>query len=33
VFLPIIILYTTWVFRVMRGRVSLDHVRKSHNMY
>jgi len=33
VFLPIIILYTTWVFRVMRGRVTLEHVRKSHNMY
>lgn len=33
VFLPIIILYTTWVFRVMRGRVSLEQVRKSHHMY
>ena len=33
VFLPIILLYTGWVFRVMRGRVTLDHVRKSHGMY
>jgi cytochrome bd quinol oxidase subunit 2 apoprotein (EC 1.10.3.-) len=33
VFLPIIILYTTWVFRIMRGRVSLEQVRKSHHMY
>jgi len=32
-FLPIVLAYTGWVFRVMRGRVSLDHVRKSHGMY
>ncbi len=32
-FMPIIILYTGWAYRVMRGRVTLDHVRKSHNMY
>src|SRR5450631_363483 len=30
--LPIVILYTGWVFRVMRGRVSLEHIRKSHGM-
>ena len=30
--LPIVILYTAWVFRVMRGRVSLEHIRKSHGM-
>lgn len=33
VFMPIILLYTGWVFRVMRGRVTLEHVRKSHSMY
>lgn len=33
VFMPIIILYTGWVYRVMRGRVTLEHVRKSHGMY
>jgi cytochrome bd ubiquinol oxidase subunit II len=32
-FLPIVLAYTGWVFRVMRGRVSLDHIRKSHGMY
>ncbi len=31
--LPIVLAYTGWVFRVMRGRVSLDHIRKSHGMY
>jgi cytochrome d ubiquinol oxidase subunit II len=31
--LPVVLAYTGWVFRVMRGRVSLDHVRKSHGMY
>jgi cytochrome d ubiquinol oxidase subunit II len=33
VLLPIVVAYTGWVFRVMRGRVSLEHIRKSHNMY
>jgi cytochrome d ubiquinol oxidase subunit II len=33
VLLPIVLAYTGWVFRVMRGRVSLDHIRKSHGMY
>ena len=33
VLLPIVLAYTGWVFRVMRGRVSLEHVRKSHGMY
>jgi cytochrome d ubiquinol oxidase subunit II len=32
-FLPLIILYTSWVFRVMRGRVTLAHIRESHGMY
>lgn len=33
VFIPLILLYTGWVYRVMRGRVTLEHVRKSHSMY
>ncbi|WP_430387566.1 cytochrome d ubiquinol oxidase subunit II [Dyella sp. 20L07] len=33
VFLPIIIIYTSWVFRVLRGRVTLDHVRQSSHTY
>jgi cytochrome d ubiquinol oxidase subunit II len=33
ILLPIVILYTSWVFHVMRGRVSLEHIRKSHNLY
>lgn len=33
VFLPLIILYTGWVYRVMGGRVTLDHVRHSHSNY
>ena len=33
VFLPLIILYTSWVYRVMRGRITLEHVRHSHSNY
>lgn len=33
VFLPIIIAYTAWVFRVLRGRVTLAHVKQTHGMY
>lgn len=33
VLLPIVIAYTAWVHRVLRGRVSLEHVRTSHGMY
>ncbi|RUL74440.1 cytochrome d ubiquinol oxidase subunit II [Dyella choica] len=33
VLLPIIILYTSWVYRVMRGRVLLEDVKHSHNGY
>ncbi len=33
VLLPIVLAYTSWVFVVMRGRVSLEHIRKSHGMY
>lgn len=33
VLLPIIILYTSWVYKVMRGRVTLAQVRKAHGGY
>lgn len=33
VLLPVVLAYTGWVFRVMRGRVSLEHIRKTHGMY
>ena len=33
VFLPIVLAYTTWVYSVLRGRVSLAHVKETHGMY
>ncbi|MFC4765352.1 cytochrome d ubiquinol oxidase subunit II [Dyella koreensis] len=33
IFMPLIILYTSWVYRVLRGRVTLDHVRDSSHTY
>jgi len=34
IFLPIIILYTSWVYRVMRGKITTEHVRQnSHSLY
>ena len=33
VFLPIILAYTGWVLSVMRGRVSLEHVKQSHGIH
>jgi len=33
IFLPIIILYTSWVFRVMRGPVTSDNLTKNPNAY
>jgi cytochrome d ubiquinol oxidase subunit II len=33
VLLPIVMLYTSWVYRVMRGRVTLEQVRKAHGGY
>jgi len=32
-FLPIIIVYTSWVYRVMRGRVTLAQIRAAHGGY
>ena len=31
IFLPLILLYTAWVFRVLRGKVSADRLGKSQN--
>ncbi|HET7780100.1 MAG TPA: cytochrome d ubiquinol oxidase subunit II, partial [Rudaea sp.] len=31
--LPVVLAYTGWVYRVLRGRVSLEHIRSSHGMY
>ncbi|MGB5937900.1 MAG: cytochrome d ubiquinol oxidase subunit II, partial [Rhodanobacter sp.] len=33
VLLPVVILYTGWVYRVMRGRVTLEQVRRAHGGY
>ncbi len=33
IFMPLILAYTTWVYRVLRGRVSLQHIRDSHSLY
>jgi cytochrome d ubiquinol oxidase subunit II len=34
IFLPLIVVYTSWVYRVMRGKVTVQHVRDgSHSLY
>jgi cytochrome d ubiquinol oxidase subunit II len=33
VFLPIILAYTTWVFRVLRGRITLEVLRGHSELY
>jgi cytochrome d ubiquinol oxidase subunit II len=33
ILLPLVIAYTAWVYRVLRGRVSLEHVRQTHSLY
>jgi cytochrome d ubiquinol oxidase subunit II len=33
VFLPIVLIYTSWVFHVLRGTVTLEHVRKKIGSY
>ncbi len=33
IFMPLILVYTTWVYRVLRGRINLQHVRDSHSLY
>jgi cytochrome bd ubiquinol oxidase subunit II len=33
VFLPIVLAYTAWVFRVLRGKITLEHVRGQPDIY
>ncbi|HEY0230359.1 MAG TPA: cytochrome d ubiquinol oxidase subunit II [Dokdonella sp.] len=33
IFLPLILAYTSWVYHVLRGRVTLAHIKQSHNLY
>ncbi|MET0224824.1 MAG: cytochrome d ubiquinol oxidase subunit II [Dokdonella sp.] len=33
IFLPLILAYTSWVYHVLRGRVTLAHIKQSHGMY
>lgn len=33
VFLPIVLVYTGWVFRTLRGEVTLEHVRRQSGLY
>ncbi|SFN22135.1 cytochrome d ubiquinol oxidase subunit II [Dokdonella immobilis] len=33
VFMPLIVAYTTWVYHVLRGRISRKHIRESHSLY
>ena len=33
VFMPLVLIYTAWVFRVLRGTVTLEHVRDRHETY
>ena len=33
-FVPLIVVYTSWVYRVMRGKVTIEHVRQGgHSLY
>lgn len=32
-FLPLVILYTSWVYRVLRGKVSVENVERNHHSY
>ncbi len=33
IFLPVVLAYTSWVYRVLRGRVTLEHIRSTHGGY
>lgn len=33
IFLPLVLMYTAWVFRVLRGTISLEHVRRQTGVY
>ncbi len=31
IFIPLIVLYTSWVFRVLRGKVTVEHIQKNNH--
>jgi cytochrome d ubiquinol oxidase subunit II len=31
IFLPLILIYTSWVYRVMRGKVTADAIEQNHH--
>jgi cytochrome d ubiquinol oxidase subunit II len=33
VFLPLVLAYTAWVFRVLRGRITLEEIRRRAGHY
>ena len=33
VFLPIVLAYTTWVYRILRGQVTLEAIRRHAGLY
>jgi len=33
IFMPIVLAYTAWAFRVLRGRITLEHVRGQPDIY
>jgi len=33
IFLPVIIAYTAWVFSVLRGRITLEEIRRHTGLY
>jgi cytochrome d ubiquinol oxidase subunit II len=33
VFLPVVLAYTAWVFRVLRGRITLEEIRRHAGRY
>jgi len=34
IFLPIVVAYTSWVFRILRGKITLEHIHQNdHTAY
>jgi len=33
ILLPVVLAYTAWVFRVLRGRITLDEIRRHTGLY
>jgi len=33
IFMPIVLIYTAWVFRVLKGRVTLEEIRRHGGQY